>query len=146
MSHFDLDRSLHLPYLPNCVTCNSNCFLRLYSHYSPCFGSHNFLQMTDSSAAAAMGRDKPLLSSGESTQDKNGTTDPVPARKPKMADYLRVFSYATKWDFCIYAVACFASIAGGATMPLSKEPFFVAPLLDHLFSVVPSSRICSSNF
>lgn len=38
-----------------------------------------------------------------------------------MADYFRVFSYATKWDFCIYAVACFASIAGGATMPLSKQ-------------------------
>lgn len=38
-----------------------------------------------------------------------------------MADYFRVFSYATRWDFCIYAIACFASIAGGATMPLSKQ-------------------------
>lgn len=38
-----------------------------------------------------------------------------------MADYFRVFSYATKWDFCTYALACFASIGGGVAMPLSKS-------------------------
>ncbi|KAG8168507.1 hypothetical protein KVR01_001256 [Diaporthe batatas] len=79
--------------------------------------------MTKSSAAVAMERDKPLLSSDESSHDNYGTTDSVPDRRPKMADYFRVFSYATKWDFCVYAVACFASIAGGATMPLMNIVF-----------------------
>jgi hypothetical protein len=41
-----------------------------------------------------------------------------PQRTPKVADYLRVFSYATKWDFFIYALASVASIGAGITMPL----------------------------
>ncbi|KAM0350553.1 hypothetical protein ACHAPU_003036 [Fusarium lateritium] len=41
-----------------------------------------------------------------------------PTRTPKVADYIRVFSYATKWDFFIYALASIASIGAGITMPL----------------------------
>lgn len=41
-----------------------------------------------------------------------------PQRTPGISDYLRVFTYATKWDFCIYAVASFASIGAGVTLPL----------------------------
>ncbi|KAL5592322.1 hypothetical protein FOBRF1_013348 [Fusarium oxysporum] len=41
-----------------------------------------------------------------------------PQRTPKVADYLRVFSYATKWDFFIYALASVASIGAGITMPM----------------------------
>lgn len=39
-------------------------------------------------------------------------------RTPTMYDYFRVFSYAKKWDFCIYAIASLASIAAGITLPL----------------------------
>lgn len=76
--------------------------------------------MADSPPAIADDKDKPESNSHGDGQDKNQSADSGPTRKPTMADYFRVFSYATKWDFCIYAVACFASIAGGATMPLSK--------------------------
>ncbi|KAF4450459.1 hypothetical protein F53441_6458 [Fusarium austroafricanum] len=46
-----------------------------------------------------------------------------PQRTPKVADYLRVFSYATKWDFLIYAIASVASIGAGITMPLMNIIF-----------------------
>ncbi|KAF5262855.1 hypothetical protein FOXYS1_6393, partial [Fusarium oxysporum] len=46
-----------------------------------------------------------------------------PQRTPKVADYIRVFSYATKWDFFIYALASFASIGAGITMPLMNVIF-----------------------
>ncbi|KAF5717568.1 multidrug resistance 1 [Fusarium mundagurra] len=46
-----------------------------------------------------------------------------PQRTPKVADYIRVFSYATKWDFFIYALASFASIGAGITMPLMNIIF-----------------------
>ncbi|KAK1990967.1 ABC transporter [Colletotrichum falcatum] len=53
------------------------------------------------------------------------TTPPPPAlvRKPKFADYLRVFTYATKWDFCVYVVASVASVAAGVTLPLMNIIF-----------------------
>ena len=41
-----------------------------------------------------------------------------PQRTPGISDYLRVFSYATKWDFCIYVIASLASVAAGVTLPL----------------------------
>ncbi|KAF5705272.1 multidrug resistance 1 [Fusarium mundagurra] len=46
-----------------------------------------------------------------------------PQRTPKVADYLRVFRYATKWDFFIYALASVASIGAGITMPLMNIIF-----------------------
>ncbi|RGP76693.1 hypothetical protein FLONG3_5133 [Fusarium longipes] len=46
-----------------------------------------------------------------------------PQRTPKVSDYIRVFKYATKWDFFIYAVASVASISAGITMPLMNIIF-----------------------
>ncbi|KAI0172630.1 ABC transporter [Hypoxylon sp. FL1284] len=46
-----------------------------------------------------------------------------PQRKPTISDYLRVFGYATKWDFCVYAVAAVASIGAGVAMPLMTVIF-----------------------
>lgn len=39
-------------------------------------------------------------------------------RAPAFADYLRVFTYATKWDFVAYAVASVSSIGAGVALPL----------------------------
>jgi ATP-binding cassette, subfamily B (MDR/TAP), member 1 len=39
-------------------------------------------------------------------------------RTPAFTDYLRVFGYATKWDFVVYAFAIVASLGAGITMPL----------------------------
>lgn len=58
--------------------------------------------------------------------DEGTTTEPTlkrPERTPTFADYLRVFSYATKWDFCIYAVASLVSIGAGITLPLMNVIF-----------------------
>ncbi|KAI4841607.1 ABC transporter [Aureobasidium sp. EXF-8846] len=46
-----------------------------------------------------------------------------PTRTPKISDYLRVFSYATKWDICIYAITSLASIGAGITLPLMNVVF-----------------------
>ncbi|RSL63263.1 hypothetical protein CEP54_005308 [Fusarium duplospermum] len=48
---------------------------------------------------------------------------PQPQRTPAISDYLRVFTYATKWDFCVYAIASVASIGAGITMPLMNIVF-----------------------
>lgn len=50
-------------------------------------------------------------------------TNEQPQRTPQVSDYLRVFSYATKWDFVVYAVASVASIGAGITMPLMNIIF-----------------------
>ncbi|KAM0419039.1 hypothetical protein ACHAPT_011978 [Fusarium lateritium] len=46
-----------------------------------------------------------------------------PERTPTISDYLRVFSYATTWDFCVYAIASLASIGSGVTLPLMNIIF-----------------------
>ncbi|UZP34635.1 hypothetical protein NXS19_002451 [Fusarium pseudograminearum] len=45
--------------------------------------------------------------------------DPQLAKeKSNLTNYLRVFAYATRWDFCVYVVGALASIGVGVTMPL----------------------------
>ncbi|KAH6685422.1 P-loop containing nucleoside triphosphate hydrolase protein [Plectosphaerella plurivora] len=46
------------------------------------------------------------------------TTPRRATRTPAFADYLRVFTYATHWDFLSYAVASVASVGAGITLPL----------------------------
>ncbi|CAI4215909.1 unnamed protein product [Parascedosporium putredinis] len=46
-----------------------------------------------------------------------------PERTPQFSDYIRVFGYATKWDFVIYAAASIASIGAGVTLPLMNVIF-----------------------
>ncbi|KAL7621068.1 hypothetical protein AAE478_008380 [Parahypoxylon ruwenzoriense] len=58
--------------------------------------------------------------------EEQSTTEPNhkhPERIPTISDYFRVFSYATKWDFFIYATASVASIGAGITMPLMTVVF-----------------------
>jgi ATP-binding cassette subfamily B (MDR/TAP) protein 1 len=44
-------------------------------------------------------------------------------RTPKVSDYLRVFSYATRWDLFVYTIASLASIGAGITLPLMNVVF-----------------------
>ncbi|KAF3017156.1 hypothetical protein E8E14_011158 [Neopestalotiopsis sp. 37M] len=46
-----------------------------------------------------------------------------PEREAKFSDYYRIFSYATTWDYPLMALAGFASIAAGVTMPLMNVVF-----------------------
>jgi ATP-binding cassette, subfamily B (MDR/TAP), member 1 len=55
-----------------------------------------------------------------SISDRGLVPQRSPSRKtrtPALADYLRVFTYATRWDFVSYAVASLASIGAGITLP-----------------------------
>ncbi|RFU29279.1 hypothetical protein B7463_g7075, partial [Scytalidium lignicola] len=66
-------------------------------------------------------------------------------RVPKFSDYLRVFSYATKWDFCVYIIASIASVGAGVTMPLMNIIFgqLVGQFTDYFND---SSTISSDSF
>lgn len=56
--------------------------------------------------------------------EQEAQTDVKPTdRTPKISDYLRVFSYATKWDFLVYTIASVASIGAGITLPLMNVVF-----------------------
>ncbi|KAH9989883.1 P-loop containing nucleoside triphosphate hydrolase protein [Xylariaceae sp. FL0662B] len=44
-------------------------------------------------------------------------------RTPNISDYLRIFSYATKWDFVVYAIASLASVGAGVALPLMNIIF-----------------------
>ncbi|KAL6908412.1 multidrug resistance-type transporter protein [Trichoderma evansii] len=46
-----------------------------------------------------------------------------PQRLASFKDYLRVFQYATKWDFFAYAAGILASIGAGITLPLMNVVF-----------------------
>jgi ATP-binding cassette subfamily B (MDR/TAP) protein 1 len=74
--------------------------------------------------------EKPTTSSDASPEEKK-TQDAVPEKDPKARpereatpqDYLRVFSYASKWDFVMMAAAALASIGAGTTLPLLNVVF-----------------------
>ncbi|KAL5092065.1 ABC transporter bea3 [Trichoderma cf. simile WF8] len=55
-----------------------------------------------------------------------------PKRIASFKDYVRVFQYATKWDFVAYAAGVFASIGAGITLPLMNVVFgnFVGSISD----------------
>ncbi|TDZ38963.1 ABC transporter BEA3 [Colletotrichum spinosum] len=44
-------------------------------------------------------------------------------RTPSFSDYLRVFTYARKWDYVVYLVAGLASLGAGAALPLMNIIF-----------------------
>ncbi|KAK3310165.1 P-loop containing nucleoside triphosphate hydrolase protein [Chaetomium strumarium] len=66
----------------------------------------------------------PALDDGQA--DGNVTAKDVkarPEREATAADYFRVFSYATRWDFVLMAAAALASIGAGTTLPLMNVVF-----------------------
>ncbi|KAF6819258.1 ABC transporter [Colletotrichum musicola] len=68
----------------------------------------------------------------ESAPARGGAAGPPPPtttqpktreRTPAFSDYLRVFTYATKWDFLVYIIAAVASIGAGVSLPLMNIIF-----------------------
>ncbi|KAJ4009026.1 hypothetical protein NW752_008976 [Fusarium irregulare] len=60
-----------------------------------------------------------------------------PERTANFKDYMRIFSYATKWDFVAYAAGFFASIGAGIvsvskthTMSLPDNRIILDPTVD----------------
>ncbi|KAF5022641.1 hypothetical protein F66182_5317 [Fusarium sp. NRRL 66182] len=68
----------------------------------------------DSHSQDKKGADRTVSAAGDAPDPDSKQ----PQRTPVITDYLRVFTYATKWDFFIYALASMASIGAGITLPL----------------------------
>ncbi|CAJ0553535.1 Ff.00g120470.m01.CDS01 [Fusarium sp. VM40] len=68
-----------------------------------------------------------------------------PERTANFKDYLRIFSYATKWDFFAYAAGFLASVGAGVTLPLMNVVFgqFVGNFTDYF---LPGSTATQSDF
>ncbi|GKT75866.1 ABC transporter [Colletotrichum tofieldiae] len=66
---------------------------------------------------------------GAKQSTSSGSDEPTPEvkirpeRQPNLKDYLRVFTYATKWDIIAYFAAGLSSIAAGTTLPLMNIVF-----------------------
>ncbi|KJZ74359.1 hypothetical protein HIM_06169 [Hirsutella minnesotensis 3608] len=60
---------------------------------------------------------------GDEKPNPNLGTKLRPQREANLQDYLRVFKYATKWDFLAYAAGTGASIGAGITVPLLNIVF-----------------------
>ncbi|CAI4216217.1 unnamed protein product [Parascedosporium putredinis] len=56
----------------------------------------------------------------EQSNEKGGKNQPEarPERQAGVKDLVRVFGYATKWDYLAYLVGFFSSIAAGVSLPL----------------------------
>ncbi|PNP54149.1 hypothetical protein THARTR1_05356 [Trichoderma harzianum] len=65
-------------------------------------------------------------------ESAQGQAKARPKRIASFRDYVRVFQYATKWDFVAYAAGVFASIGAGITLPLMNVVFgnFVGSISD----------------
>ncbi|KAM0278392.1 hypothetical protein ACHAQH_005214 [Verticillium albo-atrum] len=57
------------------------------------------------------------------TDEKHKDVKTQPEREPTVKDYIRVFSYATKWDIVVYILAAVSSIGAGTTLPLMNVIF-----------------------
>lgn len=69
---------------------------------------------------------EPAGATASSTPEDGDKTVEVKARPEREAgfkDYLRIFSYATKWDILMMVAGGLASIGGGVTLPLMNVVF-----------------------
>ncbi|KAM3445984.1 hypothetical protein MY3296_010104 [Beauveria thailandica] len=69
-------------------------------------------------------RDSPPLDEEKNKDHGKDVTSRVrPQREATFHDFLRVFKYATNWDFVAYALGSLASIGAGVTLPLLNVVF-----------------------
>ncbi|KAK6857286.1 P-loop containing nucleoside triphosphate hydrolase protein [Apiospora arundinis] len=81
--------------------------------------------------------------------EKETATDHTPTdRQPRVADYLRIFSYATRWDICVYVLGAVSSLAAGVTLPLMNILFgqLASQFTQHASSSSTSSLPATSDF
>ncbi|KAK8004835.1 ABC transporter [Apiospora arundinis] len=81
--------------------------------------------------------------------EKETAPDHTPTdRQPRVADYLRIFSYATRWDICVYVLGAVSSLAAGVTLPLMNILFgqLASQFTQHASSSSTSSLPATSDF
>lgn len=74
-------------------------------------------------AKVADGGPEPVAASSTPNEEKVTEAKVRPEREAAMSDYLRVFSYATKWDYVLMAFGGLASVGAGITLPLMNIVF-----------------------
>ncbi|KAK3328897.1 P-loop containing nucleoside triphosphate hydrolase protein [Apodospora peruviana] len=89
------------------------------SEFSLNLPKHGQILSEKSSLKAAEPTEPPIAESAEPEKPAKGR----PEREAGFNDYIRVFSYATKWDFVLMVAAGMASIGSGTTMPLMNVVF-----------------------
>ncbi|RYO80015.1 hypothetical protein DL766_000524 [Monosporascus sp. MC13-8B] len=62
--------------------------------------------------------EKAQTASDTTLKNPQEATNAAPGREPSFKDYIRVFSYAKKWDIVLLIAAAIASAGTGVTMPL----------------------------
>ncbi|KAF4967770.1 hypothetical protein FSARC_4744 [Fusarium sarcochroum] len=104
---------------------------------------HEYITEKPAASSHPVPQDRPLQHTNEEkVEDKVKTR---PERTANFKDYLRIFSYATKWDFIAYAAGFFSSIGAGVTLPLMNVVFgqFVGNFTDYF---LPTSTTSKSDF
>ncbi|RYP16727.1 hypothetical protein DL765_004963 [Monosporascus sp. GIB2] len=67
---------------------------------------------------SAVNAEKARTASDSTLKNPQEATNAAPEREPSFKDYIRVFSYAKKWDIVLLIAAAIASAGTGVTMPL----------------------------
>lgn len=68
-------------------------------------------------------QEQPISSATSKDEEKTIELKAKPEREATIKDFLRIFSYATKWDFALMAAGSLFSIGAGMTMPLMNVIF-----------------------
>ncbi|GKT65417.1 ABC transporter [Colletotrichum tofieldiae] len=69
--------------------------------------------MNDPNPQSQASTQQPFLTAKKPHEAKNCSE-----REPALKDYVRVFSYASKWDIGVYIVVAFTSVGAGTALPL----------------------------
>jgi hypothetical protein len=81
---------------------------------------------TEEAAKVATDTATDTAATGTPPHEGDAATDKAKARPEREAsfkDYIRVFSYGTKWDYVLMVIAAVASIGAGTTLPLMNIVF-----------------------
>ncbi|KAM0250560.1 hypothetical protein ACHAQJ_008570 [Trichoderma viride] len=89
-------------------------------------------EIEQSSTPLSIESEKVSVDDGATSEPAREQPKARPQRIASFHDYLRVFQYATKWDFVAYAAGVLASIGAGITLPLMNVVFgnFVGSISD----------------
>ncbi|KAK7947154.1 ABC transporter BEA3 [Apiospora aurea] len=98
-----------------------------------------------SSEFEAPGSFRPSVGESSITTVNNTRAAPPTDRQPRLADYFRIFRYATRWDACVYTVGALSSLAAGVTLPLMNVLFgqLASQFTQHASLSAPSSSSIS---
>lgn len=85
--------------------------------------THDAVETASSSNTTPNSKEVAAAQSPQDSKEEQQQKQEQSEREATFKDYLRVFTYATKWDYLLMAGAAVASIGAGITMPLMNVVF-----------------------